>query len=148
MNLLHALLAVGILLVSNAAIPQTCSGGVGGGMDATGCDCNLATETEEGRVAIRVESIAAIGQYSFERGIEEYEKRHYADAVLLLKRSAESGDVRAAEVLALMYQFGKQLFGDSVRSDRTEAAHFAELATRLRQRREADEADEAEQPAP
>lgn len=132
MSLLHALLAAAALLVMHPAYSQACSGGVGGGMDATGCDCNLATGTDTGAATPRAESAATPGQYSFERGIDEYEKGDYANAVLLLKRSAESGDVRAAEVLALMYRFGKQLFGNAVRNDPIEGAHFAELATRLR----------------
>ena len=143
MNQLRALLAAGALLLTHATCAQTCSGGVGGGMDATGCDCNLSTRTDAVVARAHVQSTATTGQHDFERGIDEYEKGHYANAVFLLRRSAESGDIRAAEVLALMYRFGKQLFRDSVRSDRTQAAHFAELAARLRRA-----ADEVEQPAP
>lgn len=101
-------------------------------MDATGCDCNLAIGTGAAAALVQAESPATTGRYRFERALDEYEKGHYANAVRLFEEAAESGDARAAEVLAIMYRFGRQLFGDSIRSDRAEAAHFAELAIRLR----------------
>jgi TPR repeat protein len=105
-------------------------------MDATGCDCNTPTLIDARRTPAGTEPsvviAAATGEYTFQRGIKEYEEGHYDAAITLLKTAAQQGDARAAEVLALMYRFGRQLFGGTVHADSSQAAHFADLAARLR----------------
>lgn len=102
-------------------------------MDAAGCDCNAPLA-----IVVPPDSAPPFPVHTdtrpspFEDGINEYEKGHYPEAVGFLRHAAELGDIRAAEVLALMYRFGEQLFGKTVRSDPVEADHFAELVIRLR----------------
>ncbi len=59
-----------------------------------------------------------------ERGLLEYDNGHYAAAVAHFQIAAEAGDSRSAEILALMYRFGAQLYGDQVPADATKSAHF------------------------
>ena len=63
-----------------------------------------------------------------ELGITEYEAGHYAVAVQHLRRAAELGDPRAPEILALMYRYGERLYGEQIRADPAEAAHWTALA--------------------
>jgi TPR repeat protein len=130
------MLAATTLLFAGGVYAQTCSGGSEGGMDATGCDCNTPTSIDARRAPGGKEPsvviAAATGEYTFQRGLREYEKGHYDAAMTLLKTAAQQGDARAAEVLALMYRFGRQLFSGDVRPDPSQAARFADLAARLR----------------
>jgi hypothetical protein len=120
MNAMLAFATTALLVCSAPLYGQTCSGGTAGGMNATGCECNTPPEDDSAESAFR-------------RGIGEYESARYADAMVQLQRAAELGDVRAAEILALMYRYGERLYGDQVRADAAKAAHFAALAARFRE---------------
>ena len=63
-----------------------------------------------------------------ELGLAEYEIGHYAAAAQQFRRAAEMGDARAAEILALMYRYGEQLYGSQIHADATEAAQWAAMA--------------------
>jgi TPR repeat protein len=66
------------------------------------------------------------------QGIVEYEIGHYAVAVGHFRRAAELGDLRSAEILALMYRLGQRLYGDQFSVDAREAARWTELAVERR----------------
>jgi TPR repeat protein len=48
--------------------------------------------------------------------------------------AAEAGDVRSAEMLALMYRFGPRLFAPGVAADAAESAKWAAIAADMRRR--------------
>lgn len=64
-----------------------------------------------------------------EQGLLEYDSGHYVAAVIHFQHAAEAGDARSAEILALMYRFGAQLYGDQVTADAAKSAHFAAMAS-------------------
>ncbi len=63
-----------------------------------------------------------------EQGLLEYDHGRYAAAVILFQGAADAGDARSAEILALMYRFGPQLYGDQVTADAAKSAQWAALA--------------------
>lgn len=63
-----------------------------------------------------------------EQGLLEYDQGHYAAAVILFQGAADAGDARSAEILALMYRFAPQLYGDQVAADAAKSAHWAAMA--------------------
>jgi TPR repeat protein len=66
------------------------------------------------------------------QGIVEYEIGHYALAAEHFRRAAKLGDLRSAEILALMYRHGQRLYGDQFSVDAREAARWTELAVERR----------------
>lgn len=67
-----------------------------------------------------------------EQGLLEYDRGHYVAALIHFQHAAEAGDPRSAEILALMYRFGAQLYGDQVAADAGKCAHFAAMASERR----------------
>lgn len=63
------------------------------------------------------------------QGLLEYDNGHYAAAVIHFQSAAEAGDARSAEILAMMYRLGAQLYGDQVTADAAKSAHFAAMAS-------------------
>jgi len=140
MNLRHALIATAALLLAASAHAHDCSGGNDGGMDATGNQCN-----EPGSVVAVAAPVAAKPDVQAERptgvalrndGLAAYERGHDVQAIAYFRRAAEGGDARSAEILALMYRFGPQLFRTGVAVDPAESARWAAAAAAA-QRREA-----------
>lgn len=125
MNARRALFIAVMVVVGGNVQAQHCSGGADGGMDATGNQCNQI----EPAVAISANAGAAAAR---ESGLEEYAKGHYATAAAHFRRAAEAGDVRSAEILALMYRVGPRLYGESVPVDAAESARWAMLAASRR----------------
>ncbi len=123
------------LLASAAVHAQSCSGGAGGGMDATGNDCDpdarwtaaleagCTPPTPVGPAEAVCTRLAALG---------EYDKGHYGEAARQLRHAAELGDAPAAETLANMYRVGERLYGDQIRADAVQAARFSAMASALR----------------
>jgi len=70
----------------------------------------------------------------YEEGLVAYERGHDAEAAAYFRRAAEGGDVRSAEMLALMYRFGPRLFGPGVAADAAESARWAGIAAEGRRR--------------
>jgi hypothetical protein len=64
-----------------------------------------------------------------EQGLLEYDCGHYVAAVIHFQHAAEAGDARSAEILALMYRFGAQLYGDQLPADAAKSAHFAAMVS-------------------
>lgn len=129
---------VAALLCSPSLPAQTCSGGIDGGMDATGCGCNTpsGTDASQGPVASTApaQAMASARSLAWARGIEAYDDGRYREAMPELVRAAQLGEARAADMLALMYHFGERLYGAQVPSDPARAARFAELAVELRRK--------------
>jgi hypothetical protein len=67
-----------------------------------------------------------------EQGLLEYDRGHYAVAVIHFQTAAEAGDARSAEILSLMFRLGAQLYGDQVTADTAKSAHFAAIASERR----------------
>ncbi len=67
-------------------------------------------------------------------GLAAYERGHDAEAAAYFRRAAELGDARSAEILALMYRFGRRLYPGGVPSDAAEAAKWAAVAADSRRR--------------
>ena len=123
MSIRHLLLALSLCggLSANA---QHCSGGAGGGMDATGNDCNDPTaivESDSVR-ASRTEAMSAYRIGDFKR------------AAALFQVAAEQGDQRSAETLALMHRYGPSVFGVGFVSDAKMARYWATKAAEAKAR--------------
>ena len=144
MNLRHALIAAAAVLLAASAQAHDCSGGNDGGMDATGNQCN-----EPARVASGASAPAKVAWLSClslahaaetagaawrERGLVAYERGHDAEALAYFRRAAEAGDTQSAEIVALMYRFGPQLYPAGVPADAAEAAKWAAIAAEARRR--------------
>lgn len=114
---LGVLVAIGVH--PGTAHAQACSGGAGGGMDATGNEC---------RDGDRFVAPAT----SREQGLLDYERGHYAAALVHFRDAALAGDTRSAEILALMHRFGPQLYGAGVPADRDASARWAAIAAERR----------------
>lgn len=116
MKLTRALITAAALCLAATVHAHDCSGGADGGMDATGNQCNdrvaIAMSAEQWRTA----------------GLAAYERGHYAEALAAFRRAAESGDVRSAEMLALMYRHGPRLYPAGVPANPGEAARWAAIA--------------------
>ena len=69
-----------------------------------------------------------------EQGLAAYERCHDAEAIAYFRQAAEAGDVRSAEMLALMYRFGPSLFAQGVAADAAESAKWAAVAAEARRR--------------
>lgn len=67
-------------------------------------------------------------------GLAAYERGHDAEAAAYFRRAAEAGDARSAEMLALMYRLGPQLFHAGVPADAAEVAKWAAVAADARRR--------------
>ncbi|MFO1302943.1 MAG: hypothetical protein U1F54_04380 [Burkholderiales bacterium] len=67
-------------------------------------------------------------------GLAAYERGHDAEALAYFRRAAEAGDARSAEILALMYRLGPQLFHAGVSADAAEAAKWSAIAAEARRR--------------
>jgi hypothetical protein len=84
-------------LVWNAPLyGQTCSGGAGGGgMDATGCECNtpMLTEAPQDRVASRTK--LPMGTAAHSNGIEASDKGDRGRGMPHLEAAADLREVRA-----------------------------------------------------
>ena len=117
MNLRRALTAAAALLLAATVHAHDCSGGTDGGMDATENKCKDASGA-----ALR------------EQGLAAYERGHDAEAAAYFRRAAEAGDARSAEILALMYRFGAELFPRGVTADAAESAKWAAIAADARRR--------------
>jgi hypothetical protein len=114
---LGVLVAIGVH--PGAAHAQACSGGAGGGMDATGNEC---------RDGDRFVAPAT----SREQGLLAYERGHYAVALVHFRDAALAGDARSAEILALMHRYGPQFYGAAVPADRAASARWAAVAAERR----------------
>jgi TPR repeat protein len=71
-------------------------------------------------LALLLAPAGAMAADEFERGMQAYETSHYAQAVQLLEQAAEH-NVRAQEVLGMMYWYGPRLYGNDVPRN----AHYA-----------------------
>jgi len=110
---LGMLAAIGVH--SGGAHAQSCSGGAGGGMDATGNEC---------RDGDRFVAPAT----AREQGLLAYERGHFAVALVHFRDAALAGDARSAEILALMHRLGPQLYGAEVPADPVAAVRWAAIA--------------------
>jgi TPR repeat protein len=54
---------------------------------------------------------------TYEEGLVLYEDSRYSDAISALSIAAEEGDVRAQQLLGMMYLYGEQLYGSAVPRD-------------------------------
>lgn len=133
-------MAISLALLCSAPLSaQTCSGGIDGGMDAQGCDCNdpspasgSTAHAAPAETPVSGETAANGAAAEWARGIDAYEVGHYTEAIAELRRAAEHGHPVAAEMLALMYRFGEHLYGSEVHADTGAAAYFTALAAGLR----------------
>lgn len=134
--LIRTSLVIAIAALCNSPLAaQSCAGGVGGGMDAQGCDCNDAViGASTGAPTATPAAIVGATDPAWGRGLELYDSGHYAEAMRELRVAAEHGHPLAAEMLALMYRFGASRYGEHVRANATEAARFSALAVSLRGR--------------
>lgn len=130
MRVRHVLCALSCLACAQVAA-QVCSGGAGGGMDATGNDCN----EPQSSAAADPKILAVIENRT--QAIAAYESGHYPRAVSFFQIAAELGDVKSAETLSLMYRFGARLYGSEFPADRRLAEHWAAKAVEARVRTEA-----------
>ena len=128
MSIRHVLCAMALIAGTHAGA-QVCSGGSGGGMDATGNDCNTppaasaaAEPSRNAALDYRTQAIAA------------YESGHYPVAARFFRIAAEQGDAHSAETLALMYRYGSRIYGPSFAADPKLAAHWAARASEARAR--------------
>jgi hypothetical protein len=64
-----------------------------------------------------------------EQALLEYDSGHYVAAMIHFQHAAEAGDARSVEILALMYRFGAQLYGDQVTADAAKSAQFAAMVS-------------------
>jgi TPR repeat protein len=71
---------------------------------------------------------AALASGDLERAIEAYECSHYAESVQLLRLAAEDGNLRAQEMLGLMYLYGPTIYGAQVPRDLDQALHWLQRA--------------------
>jgi TPR repeat protein len=54
---------------------------------------------------------------AYQEALAEYETGHYRDAVSWLSIAGENGDVRAQQLLGMMYLYGEELYGSAVPRD-------------------------------
>jgi TPR repeat protein len=120
----RTLLCVLPLAGSLAVNAQVCSGGTGGGMDATGNDCNDPSSIAEPKAVAtnRQDAMAAYRIGDFKR------------AAALFEIAAEKGDLRSAEILALMNRYGPAVFGAGFVSDAKMARYWAGRAAEVKAR--------------
>lgn len=116
------------LVASIGAQAQVCSGGPGGGMDATGNQCN--TPGAAGQQALE---IPAFENANRKDALVAYESGHYARAAEFFRAAAEQGDVQSAETLSMMYRLGPRLYA-GFPADPTQAGYWAAKATQARAR--------------
>jgi len=128
MTIRHLLCALSILAACSANA-QVCSGGAGGGMDATGNQCN-----EPERNAAEAPDAADAMHPARRAATVAYESGHYARAAELFRVAAEQGDVRSAEALALMHRFRSKMYGAGFATSPKLAGYWAAKATEGRSR--------------
>lgn len=123
MSIRHLLLALSLCggLSANA---QHCSGGAGGGMDATGNDCNDPTAVVESDAVLTIRRDA----------MSAYRIGDFKRAATLFQTAAEQGDQRSAETLALMHRYGPTVFGAGFVADAKMARHWATKAAEAKAR--------------
>ena len=97
---------------------QECSGGSDGGADAAGSQCNRVFTPPEDAGDLR------------RKAMDAYERGDYDATVQHLRRAAERGDVRAAELIVLMHRYNKALYGGRVSVGDAEAKHWAGIVAR------------------
>ncbi len=71
---------------------------------------------------------SALANDDLECAMEAYQRSHYAESVELLRPAAESGNVRAQEMLGLMHLYGANLYGDEVPRDLDQARYWLRRA--------------------
>jgi hypothetical protein len=146
------------LVCSGPLDAQVCSGGRDGGTDATGNQCNQPLDPVDqglspGASALRpgtrpadsqraepmpsdvgpaATRSSASAQAARERGLREYDAGHFEIAATHLLLAAELGDPRSAEMLALMYRYGEQLYGNAFHADQASAQRWLSVAIALR----------------
>jgi TPR repeat protein len=54
---------------------------------------------------------------TYEEGLALYESQRYPDAISVLAIAGENGDIRAQELLGMMYLYGEQACGTAVKQD-------------------------------
>ena len=128
MSIRHLICALSMLAACTANA-QVCSGGAGGGMDATGNQCN-----EPDRYPESASPAADAMHPARKAAIAAYESGHYAQAAELFRVAAEQGDVRSAEALALMHRFGSKMYGAGFATSPKLASYWASKATEGRMR--------------
>lgn len=64
----------------------------------------------------------------FDDAQAQYEIQHFADALTLYERAAESGNCRAQEIAGLMHLHGPRLYGPAVPADAARARHWLSRA--------------------
>lgn len=133
----NSCLLVAAILVAGHAGAQECSGGPGGGMDATGVQCNNPPPTVVDAVA-SVAPKAGLARPApqadaiREQALVEYATGHFQAAAMHLQQAGHLGDARSAELLSLMYRHGERLYGNGFRADPALASYWAGVAASLR----------------